>query len=517
MLANAIYVSGAPLSMVDHPLWQQFFKRLRPVRWSNRKHLSTGLLDTQFESTKRIVDDEIKNSNVLHLQCDGWSNIRNESIINFIVSQPKPYFVDFVVTEEKSHTGEYLGGQIEKTIEKYGSGKFYSGIGDNAANMQAGLKIGTSKYPHIETFGCVSHSLHLLCKDLLRLSSAKKVFANAKLIIKKIKKSHRLFSIFTKKQKEKNVKTALKIPPEIRWGYSQQTLESLIENKSVLKLLAVDTELDSSSDTNEEKIDDDDEDSVDFEDSGDFEHSDDFMDDDEDEYIDDDTTEEVEVPAEIKKLVLDDRFWRKVETLHEILKPIVISLTQLETDELIVHNSHTILKTMFAKVESSTILSQSLFDARDKKAAIKCIQDRKEKIVKPIMQAAAVLDPTTMGAHLTHDEKMDGMEYIYNSAKAIGIDQNTIMTQLTNYTCKLDLWKKDFVWASCANVKPTVWWKTFFGHTELGNMAEKILTTPLTSAATERSFSTFGNIHTKKRNRLTTERAGKITFIAQCT
>lgn len=45
-------------------------------------------------------------------------------------------------------------------------------------------------------------------------------------------------------------------------------------------------------------------------------------------------------------------------------------------------------------------------------------------------------------------------------------------------------------------------------------MAEKILTTPITSAATERSFSTFGNVHTKKRNRLTTERAGKITFIA---
>lgn len=87
------------------------------------------------------------------------------------------------------------------------------------------------------------------------------------------------------------------------------------------------------------------------------------------------------------------------------------------------------------------------------------------------------------------------------------------MTELTNYRNKLDIWKKDFIWAGVANVKPTAWWK-FYAHTNLGKIAEKILTTLLTSAATERSFSTFGNVHTKKRNRLTAERAGKITYIA---
>lgn len=73
---------------------------------------------------------------------------------------------------------------------------------------------------------------------------------------------------------------------------------------------------------------------------------------------------------------------------------------------------------------------------------------------------------------------------------------------------------QEFVWAGSANVKPTHWWKAFFLHTEIGKIAEKILSTPLTSAATERSFSTFGNIHTKKRNRLTTDNACKITYIA---
>jgi len=36
----------------------------------------------------------------------------------------------------------------------------------------------------------------------------------------------------------------------------------------------------------------------------------------------------------------------------------------------------------------------------------------------------------------------------------------------------------------------------------------------VTSAATERSFSTFAWIHSKKRNRLTSDRAAKITYLA---
>lgn len=88
------------------------------------------------------------------------------------------------------------------------------------------------------------------------------------------------------------------------------------------------------------------------------------------------------------------------------------------------------------------------------------------------------------------------------------------MTQLTNYRGKAEIWGKEFIWISCGMVKPLVWWKSFFGHTALAQIAERILTTPMTSAATERTFSTFGSIHTKKRNRLTTQRSGKITYIA---
>lgn len=57
-------------------------------------------------------------------------------------------------------------------------------------------------------------------------------------------------------------------------------------------------------------------------------------------------------------------------------------------------------------------------------------------------------------------------------------------------------------------------WRILHGISPLSKVALRILTAPVSSAATERSFSTFSFIHTKKRNRLTVERAGKICFLS---
>lgn len=492
LLSKAIFVSGAPLSLFEHPLWEEFFAKLRPsFELPSRKQISTALLDFHYEKTKKMVDDEVKNSNVLHLQLDGWSNIRNESIINFVVTQPKPLFVDFVATEEKRHTGEYMATKIAEVMERYGSDKFYSCIGDNAANMQLGLRKTVEKFPHINAFGCKAHVLNLLCSDILNKATSKKVFANAKKVIKKINKSHCLNSVFKKKQTEKGIQTTLKIPPNTRWGYANQCLNSLIQNKAVLRLMAADPDMNKDFDVV----------NITGEDSEDGDNE------------EDEEEVEPELPGEVKKMILNDQFWSKIECLHEILQPIAACIAKIETDDAIIHKAYDMLNKLFLTVES-LVKSSLVFDARDKKNVEKCVQERKATLMHPILLAAAILDPAAIGSQLTPEETMDGTGFIFESAKKVELNEEEIMTQFTNYKAKQGMWAKQFLWVSCSNVKPIDWWKTFFGHTALAKMAEKILTAPMTSAATERSFSTFGNIHTKKRNRLTTERSGKITFVA---
>ncbi|KAK5644802.1 hypothetical protein RI129_006102 [Pyrocoelia pectoralis] len=89
-LAKAIFVSASPLSMVEHPLWIDFFKRIRPSSYRNK---------------------ELEEERYLHLKCDGWSNLKNESIINFIV------FVEFVMSKTNSHNAEYLAQLITNVLE----------------------------------------------------------------------------------------------------------------------------------------------------------------------------------------------------------------------------------------------------------------------------------------------------------------------------------------------------------------------------------------------------------------
>lgn len=116
-IAKAIYVTGAPLSMLEHPLWQKVFAACRPVyKIPTRSTLSSTLLESQYSEMKKKVSEIVLSARHLHLQCDGWTNIRNNGIMNFVLSTPRPVFFKSVATSENRHTAEYLTDEINKVI-----------------------------------------------------------------------------------------------------------------------------------------------------------------------------------------------------------------------------------------------------------------------------------------------------------------------------------------------------------------------------------------------------------------
>lgn len=68
----------------------------------------------------------------------------------------------------------------------------------------------------------------------------------------------------------------------------------------------------------------------------------------------------------------------------------VVSLTKIETDDMIIHESHKIWSNMF-KVVNFSIQSSNVFDAKDKKAAMELAENREDEMIIPIMLAAAIL------------------------------------------------------------------------------------------------------------------------------
>ena len=67
---------------------------------------------------------------------------------------------------------------------------------------------------------------------------------------------------------------------------------------------------------------------------------------------------------------------------------------------------------------------------------------------------------------------------------------------------------------SIQKLDSVTWWRCNPFDSVLSSVASDILSMPASTAATERTFSKYGNVHTNKQNRLTMERAGRLTYVA---
>lgn len=165
-------MTGQPLSLLEHPLWIKALQNLKPdYEPPTRRILASSLLTSEYEKTKAEIMEKINNATVLHLAIDGWSNLRNESIMNIIIYTPKPFFYKFIDTKTNRHTAEYVCEQVSEVLEEIGSDKFFVVVSDNAANMVKCGRLLHEKYTNITWIGCLAHTLNLLIGDVLKVNS----------------------------------------------------------------------------------------------------------------------------------------------------------------------------------------------------------------------------------------------------------------------------------------------------------------------------------------------------------
>ncbi|KAG7308255.1 hypothetical protein JYU34_006934 [Plutella xylostella] len=461
LLSKAIFVTGSPLSMVEHPLWVRFFNELQPIyKLPSRKAISTTHLEATYNEMLKEITEELKTTNNLHLQCDGWSNQRNEGIINFIIAKPEPVFVKSLNTLNNRHTSEYLCQEIIKVMNEYGGQKFVTLIGDNANNIQRAFQMVKESYTNVIPLRCIAHTLNLLCEDCLRPEPVKAFISIAIDTIKAIKRSQAMSALLALIIKDKGSGETLKLPGKTRWGSYCTALKSLKNSKVALQTLAV--------------------------------------------------HENAVITHEIKSNLLDPSFWTMTEHCIKLLEPITDKIFKLEGNGILINE----VFMAFRDIESTfnfIIPEITMLNDEHKEFITEALTRRTNNCLKPIHYAAYMLDPRSQGIELNEESEVDAMEFIHDVGQSLNID---IGVDLANYRAKNGLWSKPFLWKHVAEMDPVVWWKGLCGSKLLSRVAVRILTAPCTSAATERSFSTHAHIHSHKRNRLTTDRAAKIAFIS---
>lgn len=184
--------------MMDNPYWKDIFSFLRPAYKIPSRHMLSGpFLENEYKNVTTMVAEANAKADSIGLAADGWSNIRNEPIVNFVVTTPTPFLYKVLPTGKSSHTAEFMAQETSRVIDEIGQQKVFGLVTDNAANMKAAWKLIETKYPRTNLF---THTLQLIFTDIKTLPSLKTFTANAKACIKAIKNSHKLNSAFIEKQ-----------------------------------------------------------------------------------------------------------------------------------------------------------------------------------------------------------------------------------------------------------------------------------------------------------------------------
>ena len=475
LFSRAVYASATPFSIVENPHWIKFFKAIRPAYvLPSRFRLSNPLLDLEYNKVDADVMEKIADADCVGIMCDGWSNTRNEAIINFIVSMPQPVFWKSFHSELESHTGEYICGEVRKVVEeiKAQCGKVVIGlVTDNASNMKRAWNLLQDEYPEITCYGCAAHSLNLIFGDLTKLETLAQIVKNAKSIVKEFKSKHMLVDLLSKVQKEENVHISLKLPVKSRWGSTLICMDSVQKNKHVLRKLVVS-----------------------------------------------EMSESTNLSRSIKRVILDDNFWETNEAMVQLLNPLFIAITSLEADEPNLADVYKIYNGVETKMKEG--LSSSPFATSEQLQVMDILAKRKDFCIHIVHKSAYLLDPRYHGMLLSDNDRVSAVEFICKLAETfafcdLSIDDDKIQENLALYTAREGFYSKSFLWKNVEKISPTAWWKGFCSTQELSKIACKLLNLPSTTASVERSFSTYANIHTAKRNKLSNDKAKKLVFISQ--
>nr|XP_048724070.1 uncharacterized protein LOC125644334 [Caretta caretta] len=206
------------------------------------------------------------------------------------------------------------------------------------------------------------------------------------------------------------------------------------------------------------------------------------------------------IDVNVTDKVLNIGLKRNVEHMLSILKPISVALNKMQENSCFIADVVEIWK------ELSEILKREICNDRVKLQALK---KRLGQALSPANFLANILNARYQGQTLTAEEEELAMKWTSSN-------DPSIMPTIINFRAKCEPFKK-YMFADdvLKKVTPVNWWKSL---KHLDSETVEVIISLLTAVASdgvERIFSSFGLIHSKLRNRLGPEKAGKLVFLFQ--
>jgi hypothetical protein len=181
-----------PFNYVDCQEFKDFVMAIRPKydRLTSWK-LRNTFLEKGYSRMQNNITQVVSNpSTSISLVSDGWSNLRNEHMINYVIITPgqNPILYKTMPTNGVSQTAERIFHNISAVIDELGGeSRVVSVVTDNFSTMQKAWGLIEEKYPRIYANGCAAHVLNLLVMDICTLQEFTQTMAEVLNICKFVK------------------------------------------------------------------------------------------------------------------------------------------------------------------------------------------------------------------------------------------------------------------------------------------------------------------------------------------
>ncbi|KAJ0818189.1 putative HAT dimerization domain, ribonuclease H-like superfamily [Helianthus annuus] len=418
--------------------------------------------------------DEWK-SNGCSIMTDAWSDRKRRSIMNFCVnSKSGTIFLSSKESSDESHTSEHIYEYVEACIKEVGPENVVQVVTDNASNNMGAAKLLKEKRPTIFWTSCATHTLNLMLEGIGGLSRYNKILTQAKALTVFIYAHHKTLALMRHFTKKRDIVR----PGVTRFASAFLTLQSLADKKAQLKQMFTSDEWEACKFRKSTK--------------GKVAHS----------------------------TVMNIPFWTGVALCLKVFTPLVKVLRMVDADR------KPSMGFIYGEIESA-------------KQEIMNVLGNKEKYYQPVLDIISKKMKGRLDTKLHLTAYLLNPYYLYNNPDMQNdLDlsdaivefiatiypgnhtlQNHIMTvELPVYKSKQEKFSREMATKGCLvnddNFDPANWWGAYGASTpELTKIAIRILSLTTSSSGCERNWSTFEGVHTKKRNRLETNKLNNLVFV----
>ncbi|XP_020251893.1 uncharacterized protein LOC109829166 [Asparagus officinalis] len=410
------------------------------------------------------------------------------------VCEGKPMFLNAVNVEGEVKNKYFIQAQLEKCITEMGPKNVIQIITDNASACKAAGGLVEGTWPHIFWTPCVVHTLNLAIKNICAAKNTEaNVVAYAQLhwiteisddalIMKNFIMNHsmRLF-MFNKYSKMKLLSIA-----DTRFASWIMMLKRFKVVKRGLQDMVLSDRWSL--------------------------------------YREDD----VGKAQFVKEKVLDDLWWDKIDFILDFTGPIYEMIRVTDTDTPCLYLVYDMWDTMIEKVKQAIYRHEGKRDNEESpfyEVVHKILVDRWNKGNTPLQCLAHSLVPryyhsTWLNENVNRQAPNQDLEITMERAKCLRRyhpnpdERRPVNLEYAKFVGSLEAFSDPDSLSDRGHMEPKLWWLLYGASTpNLQALTVKLLGQPCSSSCCERNWSTYGFIHSLKRNKLTPARAEDLVYV----